>query len=64
MYRFSLLSMSELERILDMHFILYKDTQSQWRWRLRRDGNYSILADSAESYWNRQDCLNAIGRIA
>lgn len=46
-----------------MHFILYKDSQSQWRWRLRRDGNYKILADSAEAYWNRQDCLDAIGLI-
>ncbi|MEQ1902424.1 MAG: DUF1508 domain-containing protein [Devosia sp.] len=46
-----------------MHFILYKDALSQWRWRLRRDGNYKIIADSAESYWNKDDCLNAIALV-
>lgn len=46
-----------------MHFILYQDTLRQWRWRLRRDGNYKTLADSGEAYWNKNDCLDAIALI-
>ena len=46
-----------------MHFILYKDAANQWRWRLRRTGNNKTIADSAESYWNRQDCVDAIGLV-
>lgn len=44
-----------------MHFVIYQDVTNQWRWRLRRDGNYKILADSGESYVAKNDCLYAIG---
>ncbi|MEP7241650.1 MAG: DUF1508 domain-containing protein [Devosia sp.] len=46
-----------------MHFVIYQDTASQWRWRIRRNGNYKIMADSAESYWNKKDCLDAIDLV-
>lgn len=42
-----------------MKYYIYKDTRSQWRWRLNAD-NGRVIADSGESYYNRQDCLNAI----
>ncbi len=38
-----------------MHFWLYKDVSGQWRWRLRAANN-RVIADSAESYWNKSDC--------
>jgi uncharacterized protein YegP (UPF0339 family) len=42
-----------------MYYEIYKDATSQWRWRLYA-ANYKIIANSAEGYYNRQDCLNAI----
>lgn len=42
-----------------MNFKLYKDTQNNWRWRLRAANN-KIIADSGEGYVNRQDCIDAI----
>ncbi len=42
-----------------MHFQLYKDSIGQWRWRLVAS-NWKTIADSAESYWNKQDCLAGI----
>lgn len=40
-------------------YYVYKDSQSQWRWRLVA-ANRKIIAESSESYWNRQDCLYSI----
>jgi hypothetical protein len=46
-----------------MTFVLYRDLKRQWRWRLvARNGR--ILADSAEGYNRRQDCLRIIDKIA
>jgi len=35
---------------------LYRDAKGFWRWR-RKAANGEIVADSAEGYWNRSDCL-------
>nr|WP_281720817.1 DUF1508 domain-containing protein [Nitrosomonas nitrosa] len=45
-----------------MTFWIYKDLSNQWRWRLRAANN-RIVADSAESYWNKTDCLSAIDLV-
>lgn len=45
-----------------MHFIIYTDTNRQWRWRLLAANN-KIVADSAESYWNKADCLAGIALV-
>ena len=42
-----------------MRFTIYLDTAGLWRWRLRAS-NGEIIADSAESYWNKNDCLHGI----
>ena len=41
-----------------MYFTLYK-SGTQWRWRLQA-ANHKIIA-SGESYYNKADCLHAIG---
>ncbi|WP_026379438.1 YegP family protein [Afifella pfennigii] len=33
----------------------------QWRWRFKAN-NHEIIAHG-ESYWNKSDCLNAIGLV-
>jgi uncharacterized protein YegP (UPF0339 family) len=45
-----------------MYFHIYKDSQGLWRWRLTA-ANHKIIADSAEAYYNKQDCLHAINLI-
>lgn len=45
-----------------MYYELYKDQSNQWRWRLWA-ANSKIIADSAESYWNKQDCLHGIALV-
>ncbi|MGQ4661298.1 DUF1508 domain-containing protein [Lysobacter sp. F6437] len=42
------------------HFQLYKDDDGEWRWRLRAAGNGKIIADSAEGYVKRADCIAGI----
>jgi uncharacterized protein YegP (UPF0339 family) len=42
-----------------MRYEIYKDVQLLWRWRLKAANNKTI-ADSGESYQNKQDCLDAI----
>ena len=42
-----------------MKYIVYRDNQNYWRWRLVAANNKNI-ADSGEGYWNKQDCLSAI----
>jgi uncharacterized protein YegP (UPF0339 family) len=40
-------------------YIIYQDRSREWRWRYRaRNGR--IIADSAEGYVNKTDCLAAI----
>lgn len=45
-----------------MIFWIYKDTAGYWRWTLTAANNRKI-ADSGESYHNKQDCLGAIGLV-
>jgi uncharacterized protein len=45
-----------------MTFYIYKDTAGYWRWTLTAANNRKI-ADSGESYHNKQDCLWAIGLV-
>lgn len=44
-------------------FMLYKDTAGQWRWRLLA-ANSKIIADSAEGYVNRVDCIHGARLVA
>ncbi|WP_396615484.1 YegP family protein [Lysobacter soli] len=46
------------------HFQLYKDARGDWRWRLRAANNGKIIADSAEGYGNRADCIHGIRLVA
>jgi uncharacterized protein YegP (UPF0339 family) len=45
-----------------MTYSVYKDAKGEWRWRLVAANN-RIIADSGESYRNKQDCLAAIELI-
>jgi len=45
-----------------MHFKIYKDTTGDWRWNFKA-ANGRIVADSAEGYRNRSDCLNGISLV-
>lgn len=45
-----------------MGYEYYKDAKGEWRWRLRAD-NHKTIADSAEGYWNKDDCLAAIALV-
>jgi uncharacterized protein YegP (UPF0339 family) len=48
--------------MIDIKFEVYKDDKGEWRWRcLHLNGN--ILADSAEGYKNKQDCVDELVRI-
>ena len=45
-----------------MKFYLYKDQANYWRWRLVAT-NGKIIAESSESYWNKQDALDGISLV-
>ncbi|MCP5370447.1 MAG: DUF1508 domain-containing protein [Hyphomicrobiales bacterium] len=45
-----------------MVYIVYQDTSSYWRWRLLAANN-RIIADSGESYFNKQDCLHGVALV-
>jgi uncharacterized protein len=45
-----------------MKYVLYKDTQGQWRWYLEA-ANGKKIANSGEGYYNKQDCLHAIDLV-
>jgi len=45
-----------------MAFWIYVDKAGQWRWYLIAANNRKI-ADSGESYYNKSDCLSAIGLV-
>jgi len=45
-----------------MTFELYKDAAGYWRWRLKAN-NARTIADSAESYYNKSDCISAINLV-
>lgn len=40
-----------------MRLELYKDKAGEWRWHLIEAQSGKIVADSAEGYKNRKDCL-------
>lgn len=40
-------------------YIMYKDSQNQWRWRYVTS-NHRIIAVSSEAYFNKSDCLASI----
>jgi uncharacterized protein YegP (UPF0339 family) len=42
------------------YYLIYRDNNNQWRWHYVAANN-KIIAVSSESYWNKADCLNAIG---
>ncbi|WP_348229926.1 YegP family protein [Trichocoleus desertorum] len=42
-----------------MIFVVRKDVNGEWRWRLRV-GNNKNVAVSGEGYKNKSDCLHAI----
>lgn len=41
-------------------FQVYKDKAGEYRWRLRASGNNEIIADSAEGYKEKRDCLHGL----
>jgi uncharacterized protein len=45
-----------------LHFELYQDAQGQHRWRLRH-ANGQVMADCAEGYASRYDCVHGIRAI-
>ena len=45
-----------------MEFELYRDKKDEWRWRLVAE-NGKIVADSAEGYKNKSDCVHEIYKI-
>ncbi len=45
-----------------MRYYIYTDREGYWRWRLYAANN-RIIAESGESYHNKQDCLHAIGLV-
>lgn len=45
-----------------MHFQIYKDAASEWRWRLRAANNETV-ADSAEGYVSKRNVLRAVNKL-
>ena len=45
-----------------MHFVLYRDAASYWRWTLYAANNKKI-ADSGEGYFNKADAQNGINLV-
>lgn len=45
-----------------MVYLVYRDRAGQWRWNLTA-ANGRKLADSGESYFNKQDCLAAVNLV-
>lgn len=43
-------------------FEVYPDKSGQWRWRFKAN-NERIVADSAESYVNKKDCIDGINIV-
>ncbi len=48
--------------VIYLTYELYQDRAGQWRWRLMTVNNH-IIAESAEGYFNKQDCLDAIDMV-
>lgn len=47
---------------ISMKFIIYKDKNGEWRWKIKA-ANGKIIADSAEGYKNKEDAINMINAI-
>jgi len=45
-----------------MHYVYYKDSKGEWRWRLKAS-NGRIIADSGEGYSTERECLADIDRV-
>lgn len=45
-----------------LNYEIYQDKSGQWRWRLVTVNKRGI-AESAEGYYNKQDCLDAIDLV-
>jgi uncharacterized protein YegP (UPF0339 family) len=45
-----------------MAYYVYKDVQGQWRWYLEASNGRKI-ANGGEGYFNKNDCLHAIGLV-
>lgn len=45
-----------------MHFEVYRDAKSEWRWTLYAS-NGRKLADSGEGYHNKADCLHGLSLV-
>ncbi len=45
-----------------MAYHIFQDVQRLWRWHLKAANN-RIIANSGESYYNKTDCLSAIGLV-
>lgn len=45
-----------------MKFEVYSDAAGDWRWRLKAD-NGEPIADGAQGYAHKSDCLHGIGLI-
>jgi uncharacterized protein YegP (UPF0339 family) len=45
-----------------MYFILYKDTQGQWRWTLRA-ANHEAICVSSEAYTSKQNAQHSINLV-
>ena len=45
-----------------MHFIIYRDQKSEWRW-LFRAANNETIAVSSEGYTRRENALHSIALV-
>lgn len=45
-----------------MAYYIYRDASNQWRWHLVA-ANGRKIANSGESYWNKQDCIHAVNLV-
>ena len=46
------------ERKVHMYYVIYRDVNGHWRWRLNA-ANHEAIA-SGEGYVNKSDCQNAV----
>ncbi len=45
-----------------MHFQIYRDAASLYRWRLRAANN-EIIADGSEGYASKRNVMRAVGKL-
>ncbi len=45
-----------------MQYVVYKDKAGEWRWTYYA-ANSRVIADSAEGYINKSDCLHGIDLV-